>query len=542
MAPLPEKPFMGLSEIFTGPNMKRFLAVLFAFTAVGGAMADPLPVPGWFPNPNPLTQPAPGANYVPANLGQLKHMATLAKAHLDATLVGGAGFYVEQMVASFGPDDGVAYTQAEKQENYRPVNIGQLKAVAKPFYDRLKAAGFDTKGSLSARLSLASGATVVWAFDVPWNPSTAKSANYAPANIGQLKFVFGFDLTEFDTDQDGMSNAWETEQFGNLSRDGSGDFDGDGVVDRSEFLYGGNPKTSDADGDGDSDLQEITTGTNPANAEDVTPRRIGYFPMDSVSSGTPTFLDVNGQAPTSKVGVEQVAGRKGKAARLNEITDLLSYPRVRTDGSPNIALKRGTVRFWFRPEWPSSGSPGNYARFIQLGQHSSDHSIALWMLMFQPENHKVLYTLNSGTNTASFNEAHYSLGDHSGLSGNGWLANTWHQFTFTYSPTGRKLYIDGVLMATVASSPIADFRLSDFDTTGIMIGTDGQQPLKGAIDEVEFFNYELSQAKVEADYGEEAALGVDLNGNGLPDAWDTANFAGITEKTGALRTTTMATG
>ncbi len=86
---------------------------------------------------------------------------------LDATLVGGAGFSVNAMVANFGPDDGVAYTQAEKQENYRPVNIGQLKAVAKPFYDRLKAAGFDNEaGVCSARLSLASGATVVSAFDV----------------------------------------------------------------------------------------------------------------------------------------------------------------------------------------------------------------------------------------------------------------------------------------------------------------------------------------------------------------------------------------
>ncbi len=30
-------------------------------------------------------------------------------------------------MASFGPDDGVAFTQAERDENYRPVNLGQLK-------------------------------------------------------------------------------------------------------------------------------------------------------------------------------------------------------------------------------------------------------------------------------------------------------------------------------------------------------------------------------------------------------------------------------
>ncbi len=92
-------------------------------------------------------------------------------------------------------------------------------------------------------------------------------------------------------------------------------------------------KPPDADGDGDSDLQEITAGTNPANAEDFTPGRIGYFPTDSVMFGwTPTFLDVNGQAPTSKVGVEQVAGRKGKAARLNEITDFCRATQWRPHG------------------------------------------------------------------------------------------------------------------------------------------------------------------------------------------------------------------
>lgn len=44
-----------------------------------------------------------------------------------------------------------------------------------------------------------------------------------------------------DTDGDGMDDAWELEHFGNLDRDGSGDFDGDGISDLDEFLNGTDP-------------------------------------------------------------------------------------------------------------------------------------------------------------------------------------------------------------------------------------------------------------------------------------------------------------
>lgn len=44
-----------------------------------------------------------------------------------------------------------------------------------------------------------------------------------------------------DTDGDGMDDAWELEHFGNLDRDGTGDFDGDGISDLDEFLNGTDP-------------------------------------------------------------------------------------------------------------------------------------------------------------------------------------------------------------------------------------------------------------------------------------------------------------
>ena len=41
-----------------------------------------------------------------------------------------------------------------------------------------------------------------------------------------------------DSDNDGMSDAWEDAFFGGLSRDGTGDLDNDGMSDLAEFLAG----------------------------------------------------------------------------------------------------------------------------------------------------------------------------------------------------------------------------------------------------------------------------------------------------------------
>jgi hypothetical protein len=53
--------------------------------------------------------------------------------------------------------------------------------------------------------------------------------------------VFAFRLGLGDSDRDGMDDDWEETYFEDRSRDGSGDFDGDGHSDLEEFLAGTDP-------------------------------------------------------------------------------------------------------------------------------------------------------------------------------------------------------------------------------------------------------------------------------------------------------------
>ena len=73
---------------------------------------------------------------------------------------------------------------------------------------------------------------------------------------------------EGDSDGDGLLDAWENDQFGNLDTTADGDPDGDGLTNLAEQSAGTNPNEGDSDGDGLADGEEVNThGSDPSKAD-----------------------------------------------------------------------------------------------------------------------------------------------------------------------------------------------------------------------------------------------------------------------------------
>ena len=248
------------------PPRRRALALVLA--ALSGTLPSHAADPAWWTSGSsafidPAASHSTGENYAPANQGQLKNVAAKAALYLNSLPGAGAGPAIDSMIAGF----------AHTPDDYAPANLGQLKVVAAPFYARLLSLGYDTKQNL-----IDHGYPSDWAFDYPWDTTTpvATSENYAPANLGQLKLAFSFDLSWFDpndVDSDGLPDDWEVQHgFDPRSSDGNHngtndadeDPDGDGLSNLAEQLFGTSPNLADTDGDGINDaLDDFPVVSNP---------------------------------------------------------------------------------------------------------------------------------------------------------------------------------------------------------------------------------------------------------------------------------------
>jgi hypothetical protein len=187
-----------------------------------------------------LTNPVWPTNYLPAddfavlNAGQLKTLASRAYDELQewmpASVWSGAsnapGPLLSNLILGWGSNTSAG-------DNYSVVNQGQLKQVAKHFYDVLAEMGYPAGTNATP-----SG----WTNGIyPWSSSENDPDSYAAANVGQAKYLFSFDLETSDSDEDGLPDGWEMSHFGSLGADDEGDADGDGLTNLAEFQQGSDP-------------------------------------------------------------------------------------------------------------------------------------------------------------------------------------------------------------------------------------------------------------------------------------------------------------
>jgi Bacterial TSP3 repeat len=165
------------------------------------------------------------------------------------------------MIDGGGPSAEPGFGNTVDPANKAVANVGQLKRVASAFYIRLAEVDPTLTPALIQSILLRMGlpsnhlSNPTPEVIFPW--LTAPLAeDMAPANIGQLKMLFSFDLSTspafaLDRDSDGLTNLQEVERGTNPQL---ADTDGDGIRDGREVQLEFNPLRRDTRGNGTDDF------------------------------------------------------------------------------------------------------------------------------------------------------------------------------------------------------------------------------------------------------------------------------------------------
>ncbi|HEV2693372.1 MAG TPA: LamG-like jellyroll fold domain-containing protein, partial [Verrucomicrobiae bacterium] len=325
-----------------------------------------------------------------------------------------------------------------------------------------------------------------------------------------------------DFNGDGISDYLE-DANGNGITDGGEiswtnmDLDGDGLPNAWELAHGLNPFSAadvlqDPDYDGRNNLEEYQEGTDPQSSSDFSRVRLGLWRFD----GTNTWAGDAGQMPLQATNIVGVTSWNTNAALIDGVTNsILKYRDVETNGSANINLRNGTLRFWFKPDWKSASlggaGPGVFGRLLELGKYNPAYTNGWWSLYLTPDGNRMVF--GSSTNGAGGTNVSAAVA---------LTTNQWYQMVLTYTPTNSLLYLNGQVL-TNGLAPTHYPSLAE-RTNGFTVGSDrtGTNQARGQFDELETFNYSLTASDINSNYL--AALQKDKNGNGMADIWEWSNF------------------
>jgi YD repeat-containing protein len=166
--------------------------------------------------------------------------------------------------------------------------------------------------------ALANAGTLAFDYDSAGRLSQATFANtqaiaYSYDSAGNLlQRQINLGAPNPDSDGDGLDDAWEQLYFGNLLRDGSGDFDSDGSNDLNEFLAGTVPN------DAGSVLKILSNPTASAGSVTVEwPAVAGktYRLQFKNSLGDASWTDVPGDVTAAAAIVNKVDASASAASR-----------------------------------------------------------------------------------------------------------------------------------------------------------------------------------------------------------------------------------
>jgi hypothetical protein len=291
-------------------------------------------------------QPVPADDYAVANQGQLKQIATAAFAEFqfrlgnipggigDMTAPDGVGYRLTQLISGF---QATLDNPTPQTDDFATVNLGQLKNVAVPFYDRLIEIGYLN--------------------EYPWADGLAD--DFALANIGQVKHIFSFDLAStnamHDADQNGLPDWWERIFFGSTGVDPNADPDGDGLTNIEEAQQQTNPNQADsthaayafiAGGDGQTGLpgRILAWPLKVLIKKDGQPLPNAAVQFQIQSGGAQMASDADGTTLSNTLEVFSGADGIARAfLKLPDTTRTLCTISAGPDGAPPVTFSALTV-------------------------------------------------------------------------------------------------------------------------------------------------------------------------------------------------------
>ncbi len=172
-------------------------------------------------------------------------------------------------------------------------------------------------------------------------------------------------------------------------------------------------------------------------------------------------------------------------ALLRDLTSAsgpVAIPAV--DGAKtNVACERGAIRFWFCPQWSSTGAggkgPGYHARLLELVGFGTKSPQTRWALYLNPEGTGLYFSgRDNNGGVSDFLNAPVTF-----------QAGQWRMITVCYSPTNSALFLDGALVAT--GTGVAAPARWEFASQGLVVGSDlaGGNTAQGEFDELRTFDY-----------------------------------------------------
>ena len=270
--------------------------------------------------------------------------------------------------------------------------------------------------------------------------------------VNRLEVHLGTDPNRRDSDTDGLSDGDEILRYrsipsladsdGDGRLDGAQDSDNDGLLDIAEDANGNylvdagetDPQKADTDGDGVNDPQELEDETSPTNEYAFEPRALSHFKFDSA-----LYLGEQNQVPLQNIGNSQVASFPplGRNAFRSQAGTRLIYRVVEANNHKNINLIRGSIKFWFKPNW-NSGEQGNPfgSRLLEIGRFSAtgQGNDGWWGLFLNSDRTKLTFA-SQGPNSSLW-ERYIEAVDLN------FQAGQWYQIELTYGPRITYRYAD----------------------------------------------------------------------------------------------------